>query len=163
MCFPVSSLFFTLHQMPLPLTSVFLCFRPGMAGKKPPEGEKAPGAGGSGGDKDKKAGKLPKFKFAQREVFDQSKYLEKEVKIISYEKLRRDDTPQYGQIRPLPESHRQKLVAEFKANPQGRSTSLYGCILVCFLPSPTLLAPRTPSGSRLLGLAVTRVVTLPIR
>ena len=43
-----------------------------MAGKKPLEGEKVPGAGGSGGDKNKKPGKLPKFKFAQREVFDQS-------------------------------------------------------------------------------------------
>ena len=91
-----------------------------MPGKKPPEGEKAPGAGGSGGDKNKKPGKLPKFKFAQREVFDQSEYLEKEVKIISYERLRRDETQQYGQIRPLLESHLQKLVAEFKANPPGR-------------------------------------------
>ena len=88
-----------------------------MPGKKPPEGEKAPGASGSRGGEGKKSSKLPKFKFAQSEVFDQLGYLEKEVKIIPYERLRRDENQQYGQIRPLLESHLQKLVAEFKANP----------------------------------------------
>ena len=105
---------------------------------------------------------MPKFKFAQREVFDQLKYLEKEVKIISYERLRRDENQQYGQTRPLLESQLQKLVAEFKANPIERSTSFCGCILVCFLLSSTLPAPRTLSGSPLLVMNETQVVTPPI-
>ena len=63
---------------------------------------------------------MPKFTFAQREVFDQSEYLEKKKKYINYERLRRDKNQQYGQIWPLIESHSQKLVAQFKANsPRG--------------------------------------------
>ena len=122
-----------------------------MPGKKPPEGEKAPGAGRSGGGKDKKPGKLPKFKFAQREVFDQSEYLEKEVKNISYERLRRDETQQYGQIRPLLESHLQKLVAEFKANPPREINLIVWLHAGVLSPLPHSPSSPNPIGFTTLG------------
>ena len=68
-----------------------------------------------------KNGKAPtKFKFAATqggvEKFKATDYMEKEVKYIGYESLRRDENQQYGQIRPMVDSHLQKMVAEFRDN-----------------------------------------------
>ena len=114
------------HTESCPYVRLPLCFRLLMSQEQASRGE---GRGCAWHDdmeavaiaaKGSKTGKAPpKFKFAtppRVEKFKATNYMKKEVKYIGYESLRRDENQQYGQIRPLVNSHLQKMVAEFRDN-----------------------------------------------